>query len=80
VLSPARFFDGTSGLRRLDLREEWQEKASLGAPIRDSFFLKAPADDGVFGAFDNGGELLAVLEKRGTYYRYAATFRRGGTV
>jgi tRNA pseudouridine55 synthase len=77
LLPPSRLFDASFGLHRLSLREEWQEKAASGAPIRDSFFLEPPVTDGVFGAFGNTGDLLAVLEKRGTSYRYTATFPRG---
>jgi tRNA pseudouridine55 synthase len=77
LLSPAGFFDPPSGLRRLTLREEWEDKTSQGALIRDCFFLDPPAADGFFGAFGRTGELVAVLEKRGTSYRYAATFPRG---
>ncbi len=77
LLSPAMFFPG---LQRLSLREEWQEKASRGVPIRDCFFLDPPAQDGVYGAFGRRGELVAVLEKRGVSYRYAATFPAGEAV
>ncbi len=74
LLPPSRLFDASFGLQRLALREEWQEKAGRGAPIRDCFFIDPPAKDGVFGAFGVSGDLVAVLEKRGETYHYAATF------
>ncbi len=78
LLSPARFFDASPQLSRLLLREEWRTKAAQGGAVRDSFFLVPPAADGVFGAFTQDGELVAVLEKQGSRYRYAAAFPRRG--
>jgi tRNA pseudouridine55 synthase len=80
LMPPAGFFDASPGLRRLQLREEWRLKASQGAPVRDSFFQNPPAGDGIFGAFGSDGELVAVLEKRGSGYHYAAAFPREGSV
>ncbi len=76
LMPPAAFFDAAPGLRRLRLREEWQVKTSQGLPVRDSFFLEPPAGDGIFGAFSPDGMLVAILEKRGSGYRYAAAFPR----
>jgi tRNA pseudouridine55 synthase len=74
LLRPAVFFDASPDLHRLRLRTEWQQKAGQGAPIQDAFFLEPPSTDGIFGAFTQDGELVAVLEKRGARYSYAATF------
>jgi len=76
LLSPAMFFDAAPGLRRLTLRGEWQEKASQGAPVRDCFFSEPPELDGVYGAFGQEGDLVAIMEKAGASYSYTATFPR----
>ncbi|HVP18605.1 MAG TPA: tRNA pseudouridine(55) synthase TruB [Spirochaetia bacterium] len=80
LLPPAAFFDASPGLRRLRLREEYREKAGRGAPLEDSSFVDPPTSDGVFGAFTEQGELMAVLEKRGARYRYAAAFPSPATL
>ena len=74
LLPPARFFDGTDEMARLLLRDEWSGKAGQGLPVRDCFFEEPPRSDGIFAAFTRGGALVAVLEKRGEQYRYAAAF------
>jgi tRNA pseudouridine55 synthase len=77
LLPPEAFFDAAPDLQKLQVREEWLIRASQGFPIRDSFFQEPPACDGLYGAFGADGGLVAVLEKRGTRYRYAAAFPRG---
>ncbi len=78
LLPPTRFFEASPELRLLQLREEWREKAAQGVPVQDAFFMVPPAADGVFGAFSADGELVAVLERRQSRYRYAATFPSEG--
>jgi len=78
LLPPARFFEASPELRLLQLREEWREKAGQGVPVQDAFFMVPPAADGVFGAFSADGKLVAVLERRQSRYRYAATFPSEG--
>ena len=74
LFPPARFFDGAPGIHPVWLRDEWSIKAGQGLPVRDCFFEEAPRSDGTFAAFRRSGELVAVLEKRGGRYRYAAAF------
>jgi len=77
ILPPSVFFDAAPDLQKLELRDEWLVKASQGFPVQDSFFRAPPSEDGVYGAFGADGGLVAVLEKRGASYRYAAAFPRG---
>ena len=74
ILPPAALFDASSDLHRLRLRDECRQKAGQGAPLEDSSFLDPPTTDGLFGAFTGDGELVAVVERRGARYRYAAAF------
>lgn len=74
LLPPARFFDGATGVQAVRLRDEWRLKAGQGLPVQDFFFEEPPRSDGTFAAFGRSGELVAVLEKRGGSYRYAAAF------
>lgn len=76
LLPPAALFDASADLRRLRLRDECRDKAGQGAALEDSSFLDPPMTDGLFGAFTGDGELLAVVERRGARYRYAAAFPR----
>jgi tRNA pseudouridine55 synthase len=78
LLPPARFFDAAPGLGRLDVSEGWTTKVLNGFPLQDDAFECAPRQDGIFGAFGTGGRLLAVVERTGARWRYAAAFP-GGT-
>ena len=80
LMSPSAFFDAAPDLQKLEVREEWLTRASQGFPVRDSFFQAPPSADGIYGAFSADGGLVAVLEKRGASYRYAAAFPRGEAV
>ncbi len=74
LIAPTRIFERAPGVQLLRLREEWSRKAGQGLPVRDCFFTEPPRSDGTIAAIGSTGELVAVIEKRGNRYRYAAAF------
>jgi tRNA pseudouridine55 synthase len=74
VRAPGAFFDACPSLGRLLLRPEAVRKASHGIPLSADFFAGNAEEDGIYGAFAPAGDLVAVVEKTGERYRYAAVF------
>jgi tRNA pseudouridine55 synthase len=77
VLPASRFFDAAASFRRVTLRKEAVRRASNGLPATPEFFDAPPEDDGVFAAFAPDGALVAVMERKGEVWRYAAVFADG---
>jgi tRNA pseudouridine55 synthase len=78
VLPPAAFFAPATGLARLQVRPEYVDAVSHGAPFSDRFLETGGAGDGIHGAFSPGGGLIAVLERDGSAWRYAAVLGGNG--
>jgi tRNA pseudouridine55 synthase len=80
VLPPEAFFAAAPGLGRLRVLPEWEVPVCHGLPITEAFFEQSSGEtavpQGMFGAFAQDGRLVAVVEKRGETWRYAATFPR----
>lgn len=74
VLPPAAFFAGAPSLGRLVLRPGAARGAQHGMPLTAVSFEAVPDQDGTFGAFAPSGDLVAVVERRGSHWRYAAVF------
>jgi tRNA pseudouridine55 synthase len=78
LLSPGRFFDASPGLGRLEVREDSLQKVGHGFPLDDDFFVQPPPGEGTFGAFSSSGRLVAIVERIGPRWRYAAAFPEEG--
>lgn len=79
VLPPDAFFDAAPGLGRLHVLPQWEGAVCNGRPLAESFFERhpdttTPTPQGMFGAFAADGRLVAVVERRGEVWRYAAAF------
>ncbi len=77
ILQPGAFFDANPALGRLVLRPEAVRGALHGKPITAASFDGAPERDGTFGAFGPAGDLVAVVERSGQRWRYAAVLAVG---
>jgi len=78
VLRPGRFFDAAPELRRIVLLDTWSERARTGAALTDECFSTPPEGEGIYGAFSPAGDLVAVLERSESGWRYAAAFPTDG--
>jgi tRNA pseudouridine55 synthase len=74
VLPVEQFFEAAPSLERLTLEDSWVEKAASGEPLSEASFILPPQGDGTFGIFSRQGRLVAVLDRRGASWRYAAVF------
>jgi len=75
VLSPVAFFDAAPSLGRIVLRQEALRSAYNGIRPTSAFFeVPVPAGDGTYGAFSSFGDLVAVVERAGESWKYAAVF------
>ncbi len=74
LLPASRFFDAAPGFRRVTLRADAVQRASNGFPAAADYFETPPREDGLFAAFTPAGELVAIMEKDGSSWRYAAVF------
>jgi tRNA pseudouridine55 synthase len=74
ILNPSVFFDAAPGLGRLRLKPEWIGPVSTGIPLTGHEFESVLDNDGIYGVFSPDGGLVAVVERQGGAWRYAATF------
>jgi tRNA pseudouridine55 synthase len=79
VLPPDAFFDAAPALGRLRVLPQWEGAVCNGRPLAEGFFEQplggsSAFPQGMFGAFAVDGRLVAVVERRGEAWRYAAAF------
>jgi tRNA pseudouridine55 synthase len=77
VLSPALFFKACPSLGTVTLTASAAAAAAHGRPPTPGFFASEPAQDGTYGAFSPGGDLVAVMDRSGGNWTYAAVFGPG---
>jgi tRNA pseudouridine55 synthase len=74
LLPAEKFFEAAPGLGRLTVKESWVSRVGNGFPLAEESFEMVPDGYGIFGVFSHAGRLLAVTEKQGDGWRYAAEF------
>jgi tRNA pseudouridine55 synthase len=76
VLPPTVFFGEATGLRKRQVRAQSVESMRHGVPFTPQFLEDEIPPEDLFGAFAPDGNLLAVVERSGPRWRYAAVFTR----